>query len=667
MRTELRLGDYRPDLDGLRAISIVAVVLFHARVPGFAAGYLGVDVFFVISGFLITGQLLREAQATGTIRMGMFYARRVRRLIPAFLTMAVGASGLALVYLLPMTEQRLFGNALSRSALFYYNIAVWRGGYAYNGEPAEQQVLMHTWSLGVEEQFYLVWPLISLVAFRIGRPLAAYSIVVLASLIGNWWFLPRDRDAVFFLLPFRAWELALGACVAARWQSMPPRDVGSGAIAGVALILLALLAGQPHETTFWARSCVAIGAALVIAFGAAPNVASSLLRTRPMVYLGRMSYSWYLWHWPLLAIARLAEFPAAPGIPVGPLLSGFVLAALTYVWVEGPTRRIPIVRPFTTLAWGGGAIAITALAGAAIELRSRWSMLEPRSVARLASLASTPVRLCETQVALLGCDLSAKSGVAAPSLLLWGDSFARSLSPALSKYSRDVGSPVRLLAQAGCPPLLGAIPAGARDPSKPDGACRDFLEAVQKQLHSDPARIAGVILAGAWLRHVPGDASAKPPKMFDHHDQQLMGSHAALSQGLGETLDFLRSIGARALVIGAPPEFPFEVPRCLWRAPDRCLVDRSWKAAARAQVLSGLEGAIHSRQDVRYVDLFDTLCPGSQCRGGTLDVPLLTDRTHLSAAAARELVLPVLARDLDWLRGAAVRTEDGARSVAPRK
>ena len=144
---------YRPEIDGLRALSILAVVLYHAKVPGFGAGYLGVDVFFVISGFLISGQLLREAEATGTIRLTAFYARRVRRLIPAFFVMAVGTSVLALIYLLPMTEQRLFGNALSRSALFYYNIAVWRGGYAYDGEPADQQVLMHTWSLGIEEQF----------------------------------------------------------------------------------------------------------------------------------------------------------------------------------------------------------------------------------------------------------------------------------------------------------------------------------------------------------------------------------------------------------------------------------------------------------------------------------------------------------------------------------
>ena len=166
-----RSEEYRPDIDGLRAISILAVVLYHARVPGFGAGYLGVDIFFVISGFLITGQLLREAKSTGTIQMAMFYARRVRRLIPAFVAMAVGTTVLALIYLLPMTEQKLFGNALTQSALFYYNIAIWRGGYAYDGEPAEQQVLMHTWSLGVEEQFYLVWPVICLVALRLGRPL----------------------------------------------------------------------------------------------------------------------------------------------------------------------------------------------------------------------------------------------------------------------------------------------------------------------------------------------------------------------------------------------------------------------------------------------------------------------------------------------------------------
>ena len=648
-----RSEQYRPEIDGLRAVSILAVVLYHARVPGFGAGYFGVDIFFVISGFLITGQLLREAKSTGTIHLAMFYARRVRRLIPAFVAMAIGTTALALVYLHPMTEQRLFGNALTRSAFFYYNIAVWRGGYAYDAEPADQQVLMHTWSLGVEEQFYLVWPLLCLAVLRSGRPLAGFSIVALASLTASWWFLPRDADAVFFLLPFRAWELALGACVAAgRWKAASP-IAGGGALVGACLVVLTLASGTPRQGGLLPQLLVALGVMLIAAFGAMPNLASSLLRTAPMVLLGRMSYAWYLWHWPILVIGRLTAIDEQPQVQFMALAAGLVLAALSYVWVEAPSRQLPIPRPLRTLAWGAVAVTFAALVGASLELRGRRLMLQPENALHLERLARAPVRPCETEIASLGCDLSAIPSVIGPSLLLWGDSFAQALSPALSDYSRDSGLSIRLLVRYSCPPLLGAVPAGSADPSTPDPVCEASLEATKRQIQRDPARITGVILAGAWLGPVAGDALAKPHKMFDRQGQELVSSDAALSRGMDATLDFLSSNGIRVLIVGTPPEFPFDVPRCLWWSPPRCSVDRAWRSTARAQVRAGIDAAIRDRGDVRYVDLFERLCPGTRCSGGTLDEPLLADRGHLTALAARRLVRPILTPYLDWLGGIA--------------
>jgi peptidoglycan/LPS O-acetylase OafA/YrhL len=512
-RPEPRSDGYRPDIDGLRAISILAVVLYHARVPGFGAGYLGVDVFFVISGFLITGQLLREAESTGAIRMAMFYARRVRRLLPTFAAMAVGTSALAFIYLLPMTEQKLFGNALVRSALFYYNIAVWRGGYAYDGEPAEQQVLMHTWSLGVEEQFYLVWPLICLVAFRIGRPAIAFAIVVLASLAGSWWLLPRDVDAVFFLLPFRAWELGLGACVAAiRWK---PSSVtaGAGALVGAVLVALALASSQPPLGGLGMQLLIALGAALIVAFGAASNPASALLRAPPMVFLGRMSYSWYLWHWPLLVITRKVTFFAQPPIEAASLVVSFAVAAFTFRWIEGPMRRIPIQRPAAILAGGATTLVAVLFLGRAIESHGDTWMADPINASRVSRLAGRRLRPCETVFATLGCDLSGRSGGAGPSLLLWGDSFASALSPALLEYSKHSGSPVRLVFQSSCPPLLGFVPGRRGALSEPDTECEDALRSLQEHLPLEKSRISGVVLAARWPFYVPGDALGGHPKL----------------------------------------------------------------------------------------------------------------------------------------------------------
>lgn len=643
-----RSAIYRPEIDGLRAVSILAVVLYHARFPGLQAGYLGVDVFFVISGFLITSQLLSEAEATGTIRMAMFYARRVRRLVPAFLAMAVGASVLALGYLLPLTEQRLFGNALSRSALFYYNIAVWRGGYSYDGPAADRQVLMHTWSLGVEEQFYLVWPLICLVAVRAGRPLVGFSALTLTSLVGAWWVRPLDPDAVFFLLPFRAWELGLGACVAASERLIAARAAAGVALAGAALVVLTILAGRAPSDHYEGRVLVVLGTGMVLAYGHVPNLASRFLGITPMVYLGRMSYAWYLWHWPLLVIDRLSAVPEPSRLPVGPLAAGLLMAWSTYHWIERPAQRVTINDPSRVLLWGGGAIGLVALGGLAIQVRSDRIRAQPENVAFLRRLGPPVSTACDLVVESVGCDLSARRGDG-PGLLLWGDSFARALAPALAAYSESSGTSVRLIMQRGCPPLLGVIPASRTAPSKADQACRDALRGVESRLRESRSQISGVILAARWPAHVPEAVSPTLARLFDLDGREIPGS-MALPLGLRGTLDFLHSIGLRVLVVGAPPSFPFDVPTCLWRSPSLCSVDRSWEAAARTQARAAVEETIRGRYEVRFVELFNELCPGPRCSAGTLDEPLLSDRTHLSAIVARDRVMPILARHLDWLR-----------------
>ena len=642
---------YRPEIDGLRAVAILAVVLYHARCPGFEDGYLGVDVFFVISGYLITGQLLREARSTGTIHMAMFYARRVRRLIPAFTTMAIGTSLLALLYLLPIGEQRLFGNALSRSAFFYYNIAVWRGGYAYDGEPAEQQALMHTWSLGVEEQFYLVWPWMCLIGIWIRRPLAAFSTVVVVSLVGSWWVLPRDVDAVFYLLPFRAWELGLGAVVASHRWSVSSRNSTTAASGGLVLVLLILLSGRFRESGSWAQVLVSLGTAAVVAFDGEQNRVLAFLQSSPMVYLGRISYAWYLWHWPLLVIERLSAVSEEPRLPLTALFAGLALAVVTHHWIEKPMRLAHIGSAVRVLAYGAIALGSVAILGGAMELRSISLQARPENAAFLDRVRPAAREPCETMVDSLGCDLSPGQTSGGPRLLLWGDSLARALSPALAEYSRESHSRVRMIVQPACPPLLGASPADRSAPLKPDARCREALAAVQERLRRDPAGIVGVILAARWPAHVPGSEQTKRHLMFDRNGRGSQASSATLSLGLDETLDLLEGLGMRVLIVGAPPAFPFEVPRCLLRTAAGCSVDRSFQAIEREQARVGIADAIRGRRFIRFIDVFEVLCPEQRCSAGTREAPLLADRSHLSADASRRLLLPILESHLDWLGG----------------
>jgi len=633
---------YRPEIDGLRAVSILAVVLYHVQAPGFGAGYLGVDIFFVISGFLITGQLLREAETTGKIRMGMFYARRIRRLAPAFLAMAAGTSVLALIYLLPTSELRLFGNALSRAALFYYNIAVWRGGHAYDAPEAREQVLMHTWSLGVEEQFYLVWPLVCLLAVRLGHPMVAFGVVSLASFIGALLVTPLDPNAVFFLLPFRVWELGLGGCVAAFRPSLPSRlGAGLAGLGGV-IATITLLSGPIHPPVLLAQVLVVVGTAMFVAFGDTPNRASSILSATPMVFLGRMSYAWYLWHWPMLVIARMVSIPDEPGLELGPLAAGFVLALFTYLWIERPVRRIQFHRPAPVLVAGAAAITLTVVAGVAIESRAAHVSAQPANVALLARLGRTQSLACETDVSSLGCPLWEAAPDDRPAIILWGDSFAAALAPALSEYAEQSGVPARLLVKGGCPPLLGgSVPESDRRLGAKE-ECVALLRDVQAQLQRGPGRVAGIVLTARWPRYAAvrddgGDLRSLAP------------GFAGLTPGLDATLDLLESIGIKALIVGAPPAFPFDPWKCLLRASPRCFVGRSWDEATRIKALGQIQEAMRGRTMVRYLDIFDPLCPGAQCSAGSLEEPLLADRTHITAIAARRRVSPLLAPGLDWL------------------
>ena len=646
----MTLGKYRPDIDGLRAVSILAVVLYHAHVPGFEAGYLGVDVFFVISGFLITGQLLREAELTGTLNLANFYARRVRRLAPAFVAMAGGTTLLAFLCLSPLVEQGDFGGALSRSAVFYYNIAVWRGAYDYGAPDAQQQVLMHTWSLGVEEQFYLVWPWICLAAVRIGRPLLAFSALVLLSFAGAGWTLPGDPGAVFFLLPFRVWELGLGACVAVRPWEISTRGASALTLGGGGLVGYALLSGQPLASSLGPPAVAVAGSALISAFGPVSNPVSAILRSPPLVHLGRVSYAWYLWHWPLLVMARLIAVVEDWRAEALAIAVSFVAAELTYFGLERTSRRIHIQKPVQFLTFGVGAMVALVLLGQVLEARSRRLRAQPENAALL-SRFKRPARACERNALTLGCDLGATS-TQGPSLLLWGDSYAQAISPALAEYSMSTGRAVRLLFESSCPPLLGVVPGMPGRTSTMNSECQQSLRLVREELPRHRSLIRGVVLAASWSGYRERGLPDAPLSMFfDETGREIEGA-GAMSRGLGATLDLIESIGARVLIVGVPPRLPFAVPNCLFRSPDRCTVDRTWNEPARNAAADGIRQVIEGRPEVRFVELFDLLCPGARCGAGTLEAPLFADRSHISGFAARNLVLPALVPHLDWLGAA---------------
>ncbi len=364
--------DYRREIDGLRALAVAAVILFHAGVAPFGGGFVGVDVFFVISGYLITTLILSE-RAAGRFSLAGFYERRARRILPALCVVLLSTIPLAWLSL-PPDALAEFARSLMSAATYSSNVYFWRAS-RHAGEGFDLLPMIHTWSLGIEAQFYLLFPLGLLILWRLGksgREAGALTAMAVASLALAQWGAHHAPAAAFFLLPTRGWELLIGGLVAfygpqvaaLPWLSRRlPREIGSGF--GLVMIVYAVM-------TFGVRTPVpglgillpTLGAALILLCASPQTLVGRLLAAKPLVGLGLISYSAYLWHQPLFAFARHHSAGEAGTLLLAALAAASLgLAYLTWRYVEQPfrdSRRITISAflPFAV----GGTLAVLALA-----------------------------------------------------------------------------------------------------------------------------------------------------------------------------------------------------------------------------------------------------------------------------------------------------------------
>ena len=389
-------ADRRGDIEGLRAVAVVLVVLFHASIGGVPGGFVGVDVFFVISGFLITGLLLRERTASGTISLSSFYARRARRLLPAAALVLV-VTLVASIILLPPLLIPGVATDTAAAALYVSNMGFAVQATDYFAVGQAPSPILHFWSLGVEEQFYLFWPAVVLLvtrgAIRPGRRVGITVVAIAAaSFVFALWLTSAAEPWAFFSLPTRAWELALGGSLAvagARLSLLPERVAAAAGWVGLALIVVAGVV--LNETTPFPGTAAllpTVGAALVIVSGAQPTALgpARLLGTAIPRFFGRISYSLYLWHWPVLVLPAIAA-----GVPL-PLSERIVLvvvsvalAAATSRWVEDPFRRGRFIGtlPRRNLAMAGALTVAVAMTCAGVNTSVAASM-------RGSGTASTP-------------------------------------------------------------------------------------------------------------------------------------------------------------------------------------------------------------------------------------------------------------------------------------
>lgn len=335
---------YRPEIDGLRALAVVPVILFHAGIGTFSGGYVGVDVFFVISGYLITTIIINEMDE-GRFRLGNFYERRARRILPALFLVMIVCIPLAWMWLMPR-DMKDFSQSLIAVAMFLSNVLFWDES-GYFDTAAELKPLLHTWSLAVEEQYYILYPLFLMLCWRLGRRsiLAVLSIVFVLSLAAAHWNAYTDPAFAFYLLPTRGWELLTGVFAAFYLQKneAPLSAYGkqTGSAVGIALVLYAVFA-YDSQTPFPSLYALApaVGTLLIILLAVEGTYVNRLLSAKVMVGVGLISYSAYLWHHPLLAFARYrSDTEPSFWLMIALCVLTFPLAYLTWRYVENPFRR----------------------------------------------------------------------------------------------------------------------------------------------------------------------------------------------------------------------------------------------------------------------------------------------------------------------------------------
>ena len=642
---------YRRDIDGLRAIAVLAVAFEHARIPGFSGGFVGVDVFFVISGYLITQILTRELER-GSFSVLGFYERRIRRIFPALFAVLLATLAIGCWLLLPHDLAELARSAVATtffSANFFYFAQT-----GYFDDTSWSKPLLHTWSLAVEEQFYIVFPALLLLARRRlgGRYLAPTLATVIVSFVLCAVGTQNYRDAAFYLAPMRAWELGLGCLIAVGAERVPLRGAAreAAALLGLAGIAYAVFhySERTHFPGFTTLPPV-VGAALIVWAGIGGSSAvGRALSTPPAVFVGLISYSLYLWHWPLLVYATYYTLrPLTPWEASAVLVVSAALATVSWRYVERPFRgsRSPIrTRPLFAAAAAVSAVTVALGVGIAASggLPRRIDERVSRYVETRAERDSLTARCSRDKSAPTHEPFERELGdahAAEPSFVVWGDSHACMFSEEIGALAKRDGRRGYFAWGGGCPPMLLGPEANLRD------GCEAAGERVLAAVSAD-AKLTDVVLIARWAYYFEGAGYGReqvpapwPASFRDEHGSADRAQ--LLARALDRTVAQLVSAKKRVWIVGPVPEVGWDVPSVLARASlHGWSVDIDPRASdffARQRAVLETLDRLAAQPDVHVLYPHPRLCSATICAVERDGTALYSDDDHVSRAGAEWL------------------------------
>jgi peptidoglycan/LPS O-acetylase OafA/YrhL len=623
-----RSTSFRSDIEGLRGGAVVLVILYHTGLSFCRGGFVGVDVFFVLSGYLITGLILREIETTGRLDLFHFYARRVRRLLPASALVLITTS-IAIVLLLSPVEQVDLARAARSTSAYASNLWFALEASNYFARGIEANPFLHTWSLAVEEQFYLLWPLVLLIGARRGggrrRVFLIMAWLGIVSLLLSVYMTAHQRVWAFYAMPLRAWEFALGglACM------LPPRRLGArlGWI-GMALIAApAVLYSRNTPFPGLAALVPALGTGLVLASYEGAALGPARLLSKPIwQWVGKLSYSFYLWHWPILALGAALMPELGVMGRVGLALGSLIPAAIAFHAVEQPIRAHRRLAPRVgfTLA---GALAVTVLTLSLSEFWRSRSIKETRKpgYARLIAAAhddsDAVLNRCLANVgeaAPKECVFGARD--AATTVVLFGDSHAAHWFPAVQRVAAERSWRVVTLLKAACSPsrvanyyrLVGSV----------EPECSQWrAETLRRIGEMHPAL---VLMAGY--------------SGYRKADGQHAFSYSEWRDGTKATLASLAAANVPTALLLDNPVAAGDLPICLGRAMMHgSTSETACEAKLNGQIRAAERDAVRSFPRDSVIDLADQFCDGEFCGPIRHGMVVYRDSNHMTATFAASL------------------------------